>query len=431
MVLAICSALLIFQNSSDHSVTGFWHGVRGKVPPVGGRNQHAIALPKTASIRQNFAAFDLPVCSQNGPWCWDYTTVGVLEYEAAAQLGQKCALSPGYLAWSAQATDSKGSGGSNFGRANRGLENFGAVPLASCGEPVGNSIPSPDSQAVALGQSFGDIELHWIRFWNRKPASTEQLSAMKSDIVAGHPVAVGMQWPNHASFVPGSTLLKTPRKRQVFDGHCVILVGYDDDPAIPGGGSFTFRNSWGEGWGDKGYAKMSYAMLGFCVNDAFSIRKITPKSAVVPETVVQLEASELKVVDATILAPTQQDMSAYGEAWGNKKQLAIGTGNIGDSLSLELPANLKGAFEVRLVITRAENYGQFRVQLPDGRVSSTVEGAGPGVSCSRPISLGIHKLRGGAQKLRFELTGQSSASTGMGMGLIEIQLVSKQNRKPG
>ena len=71
-------------------------------------------------------------------------------------------------------------------------------------------------------------------------------------------------------------MMRVPPKSQIFDGHCVILVGYEDDDAVLGGGSFLFRNSWGADWADGGYAKMPFALLDFCINDAYSIRKITP-----------------------------------------------------------------------------------------------------------------------------------------------------------
>jgi C1A family cysteine protease len=33
--------------------------------------------------------------------------------------------------------------------------------------------------------------------------------------------------------------------QEVFDGHSVLLVGFKDDPAQPGGGVFLVRNSGG------------------------------------------------------------------------------------------------------------------------------------------------------------------------------------------
>ena len=48
-------------------------------------------------------------------------------------------------------------------------------------------------------------------------------------------------------------------------GHCVALVGYRKD-------SFIVRNSWGTGWGDKGfaYASLPYAQAAF--TEAYGIQ---------------------------------------------------------------------------------------------------------------------------------------------------------------
>jgi hypothetical protein len=49
-------------------------------------------------------------------------------------------------------------------------------------------------------------------------------------------------------------------------GHAMCLVGYEDDPEVPGGGFFYLRNSWGERWGRNnslgaGYGRIPYAYL--------------------------------------------------------------------------------------------------------------------------------------------------------------------------
>lgn len=38
--------------------------------------------------------------------------------------------------------------------------------------------------------------------------------------------------------------------------HVVLITGYDLDKKI-----FTFKNSWGEGWGDKGYGFISFEYM--------------------------------------------------------------------------------------------------------------------------------------------------------------------------
>ena len=53
--------------------------------------------------------------------------------------------------------------------------------------------------------------------------------------------------------------------------HGVLLVGYEDDPSAPGGGWFTFRNSWGEHWGRKGYGRASYAYITLFCREAGTI----------------------------------------------------------------------------------------------------------------------------------------------------------------
>jgi C1A family cysteine protease len=62
--------------------------------------------------------------------------------------------------------------------------------------------------------------------------------------------------------------MKTPPASGVFDGHSVALVGYKESTHFPGGGYFIFRNSYGEGFGAKGYGFMSYEYAKKYVNDA-------------------------------------------------------------------------------------------------------------------------------------------------------------------
>jgi C1A family cysteine protease len=47
-------------------------------------------------------------------------------------------------------------------------------------------------------------------------------------------------------------------------GHCIVIVGYDD---TKNGGSFICANSWGTGWGDKGFCYIPYTYL---TNPAFA-----------------------------------------------------------------------------------------------------------------------------------------------------------------
>jgi hypothetical protein len=44
-------------------------------------------------------------------------------------------------------------------------------------------------------------------------------------------------------------------------GHAILIVGYEDNTTVSGGGFFTVKNSWGTGWGDQGYFYIAYSQL--------------------------------------------------------------------------------------------------------------------------------------------------------------------------
>ncbi len=45
-------------------------------------------------------------------------------------------------------------------------------------------------------------------------------------------------------------------------GHAILIVGYQDDPSVDGGGYFIVKNSWGTGWGESGYFNIAYSQTG-------------------------------------------------------------------------------------------------------------------------------------------------------------------------
>lgn len=58
-------------------------------------------------------------------------------------------------------------------------------------------------------------------------------------------------------------------------GHVVCLVGYFDDPDLPGGGTFILKNSWGTSWsfnnviGRQGFGFVSYGYIENYCNQAY------------------------------------------------------------------------------------------------------------------------------------------------------------------
>jgi C1A family cysteine protease len=87
---------------------------------------------------------------------------------------------------------------------------------------------------------------------------------MKSCIASGYPFIAG--FTVYDSFEADSTASSglmpapDPTKESVLGGHEVCFIGYDDSVTCPGAsaGAFKVQNSWGTGWGQKGYFWFSY-----------------------------------------------------------------------------------------------------------------------------------------------------------------------------
>ncbi len=100
------------------------------------------------------------------------------------------------------------------------------------------------------------------------------LTQMKGCLAAGYPFVYGFSV--YDSF-EGATVAKDGEvpmpaaTEAILGGHAVLAVGYDDATQ-----RFLVRNSWGPGWGNKGYFTMPYAFLldGNLSDDFWTIRAI-------------------------------------------------------------------------------------------------------------------------------------------------------------
>jgi C1A family cysteine protease len=87
----------------------------------------------------------------------------------------------------------------------------------------------------------------------------QALNQMKGCLASGYPFVFG--FTVYESFespqVAQTGVVPMPEaSEQVLGGHAVLAVGYDDAQR-----QFIVRNSWGTGWGVKGYCFMPYAYL--------------------------------------------------------------------------------------------------------------------------------------------------------------------------
>jgi len=114
----------------------------------------------------------------------------------------------------------------------------------------------------------------WIKDWDPNNGVTaEQLKLIQEQLDNNHPVAIGFRWPKKEvenKYLEGGELAMVT-EAEVFDGHSVLIVGYQTDAATPGGGYLIFKNSHGESFGDKGYGRIPYAYAMLYANDAMAL----------------------------------------------------------------------------------------------------------------------------------------------------------------
>jgi C1A family cysteine protease len=93
---------------------------------------------------------------------------------------------------------------------------------------------------------------------------------------------VGISIPVYNSWYLSASVRNTGRitmrlgSEPVAGGHAVCLVGYQDNPASPGGGYFILRNSWGTAWGNlspygRGYGTIPYRYIATDCWEAFAL----------------------------------------------------------------------------------------------------------------------------------------------------------------
>jgi C1A family cysteine protease len=87
----------------------------------------------------------------------------------------------------------------------------------------------------------------------------ENLKDMKICLADGFPFVFGFSVYESFETSEVSKTGNAPmplKNEKLRGGHAVVAVGYDEDKKV-----FIIRNSWGEGWGDKGYFTLPMAYL--------------------------------------------------------------------------------------------------------------------------------------------------------------------------
>jgi hypothetical protein len=378
--------------------------------------------PRSFSLVADYEKHGLTALDQgNRPDCSLFAIVGLVEFEIDQHSpGEHPRLSEDYLIWAADETTGQTGDQAMFYKAVMGLNELGI-----CSSALMPYLTKPESHrkpttaAIANARQWRDRwQVEWIKRWSvTAPLRDAQLIEVKRAIAEGHPVAAGFRWPKN---LKGSDILNVPGPNQVEDGHSVALIGYEDDSAKPGGGVFTFRNSFGSNWGERGYGTMSFAYAKAYVNDVLFLRLGAPESE---KPMLRFEAESMALRAAQRCKPSPQKMKSWGaKMWSGGEQLFCPAEKSG-FVELGFVVPNAGRYRVRILATAAPDYGIVRAALDERNVNAEFDLYCGQVSPAGSLELGTHDLTAGEHRLRVASVAKNAAATNFNFGLDALDLI--------
>lgn len=127
-----------------------------------------------------------------------------------------------------------------------------------------------------------------------------------------------------------------------------------------------------------------------------------------------LEGESLKVIEKSNGKVASQDMRGFqADKWSGNDHLWWTNNEVGDRLSLEIPVEASGVFEVNVALTQARDYGIVQLYLDDqplgGPIDCFVQGT---VITTGMLPMGSVPLEAGDHKLTLEIVGKNDSAVG-------------------
>jgi len=100
---------------------------------------------------------------------------------------------------------------------------------------------------------------------------------IRQALYRGYPVIISIESETNfivagqKSGVVSTAFAEDPEESIDDAGHATLAVGYQDDPAVEGGGYLIVKNSWGTDWGDSGLGYMTYKWAEKNIRDAQAV----------------------------------------------------------------------------------------------------------------------------------------------------------------
>jgi C1A family cysteine protease len=116
----------------------------------------------------------------------------------------------------------------------------------------------PSAFCYAMADNYEALK--YFRLDPNGATPAQVLTNIKAFLAAGFPSMFGFPvYHEYDVHLPGHLIAYPAANSQYRGGHANVVAGYDDTKMIGADrGALLVRNSWGLGWGDQGYAWMSY-----------------------------------------------------------------------------------------------------------------------------------------------------------------------------
>lgn len=167
-----------------------------------------------------------------------------LHTAAIASHDERLVLSEEYLFWAAKKRDGHPGDGTTYPAAVRGLSGDGQCQAEHWpyddATSHNESAYSPSAAAIADAQSrTADGRNHVV-----------DVDEVREALVDGSPIAIAIPvWPDFDAADGSTVALLPPNIDQLPLEHAVVIAGHDRTKS-----AVLIRNSWGQEWGDNGYA---------------------------------------------------------------------------------------------------------------------------------------------------------------------------------
>ncbi len=231
-----------------------------------GRRGAGRAVPACVDLR----AWCSPIEDQKSLGsCTAHAAVGLVEYFERRASGKHVDASRLFVYKATrQLMHAKGDSGAYLRTAMQALVMFGAPPEEYWPYRVSEFDAEPPAFVYSLGASFKAVKYFHLDPPGSGPA--QRLAHVKRFLAARCPSMFGFTVYESLYDAKDGKIPFPGKGDKVAGGHAVVAVGYDDGLAIGAQkGALLIRNSWGTGWGDKGYGWLPYEYVTAGLADDF------------------------------------------------------------------------------------------------------------------------------------------------------------------